>query len=247
MFDFSFHKSLFLKIVLAFILFTIIGTQTHEFGHIFVAKFLGYETNLHYGSMNYNPKGYLQDSLVIEYKELHSRYIDDYSKMSPVDKEKVRFLSKAISNKYPIPKSHKLWISIGGPLQTFLTSFLGLFLLKYFNSKNRSSFRKRDWFAVFLSLFALREVFNFVMALPKLFIDKQNYFNGDEFKISLLLGYNQWFIPTIAMIVGLLISIYVVFKVTPQKYRFTFIVAGFIGGGLGFVFWFKYLGKLLLP
>ena len=37
-----------------FILFTIIGTISHEYGHIIVAKFLGYGTELHYGSMNYD-------------------------------------------------------------------------------------------------------------------------------------------------------------------------------------------------
>jgi hypothetical protein len=37
----------------AFILFTINGTLSHELGHIAVAKLLGYETTLHFGSMNW--------------------------------------------------------------------------------------------------------------------------------------------------------------------------------------------------
>ncbi len=34
-------------------MFTVVGTLSHEYGHIVVAKYLGYETKLHYGSMNY--------------------------------------------------------------------------------------------------------------------------------------------------------------------------------------------------
>lgn len=39
--------------LLAFIVFTIIGTLTHELGHIYVAHQLGFETELHYASMNW--------------------------------------------------------------------------------------------------------------------------------------------------------------------------------------------------
>lgn len=38
---------------LVFIAFTVIGTLSHEMGHIVVAKVLGYETTLHYASMNW--------------------------------------------------------------------------------------------------------------------------------------------------------------------------------------------------
>jgi hypothetical protein len=53
-------KSLFI-LTIVFILFTAIGTVSHEYGHISVAKIYGYETSLHYGSMNYYPKGYSED------------------------------------------------------------------------------------------------------------------------------------------------------------------------------------------
>lgn len=44
--------SQFVFFTLLFILFTIIGTLSHEMGHIFVAKLLGYTTELHFGFMN---------------------------------------------------------------------------------------------------------------------------------------------------------------------------------------------------
>lgn len=43
-----------LKLTIAFVVFTAIGTVSHEYGHIIVAKYFGYETTLHYGSMSYD-------------------------------------------------------------------------------------------------------------------------------------------------------------------------------------------------
>lgn len=40
-------------IFFGFIVFTVIGTLSHEMGHIAIARILGYKTTLHYGSMNY--------------------------------------------------------------------------------------------------------------------------------------------------------------------------------------------------
>ncbi len=48
---FSFKN--FILLSLTFILFTVLGTLTHEGGHIAAAKYYGYETTLHYSSMNY--------------------------------------------------------------------------------------------------------------------------------------------------------------------------------------------------
>jgi len=53
----------FLPFTLSFILFTIIGTLSHEVGHIAVAEALGYETKLHFGSMSWNSDVELKISL----------------------------------------------------------------------------------------------------------------------------------------------------------------------------------------
>ena len=45
----------FIILTFIFILFTPIGTISHEYGHIAVAKLLGYKTTLHYASMNWYP------------------------------------------------------------------------------------------------------------------------------------------------------------------------------------------------
>ena len=43
-----------LFLTITFVVFTVIGTVSHEYGHILVAKYFGYETTLHYGSMKYD-------------------------------------------------------------------------------------------------------------------------------------------------------------------------------------------------
>lgn len=55
-------KKLFLNLSLTFILFTIVGTLSHEFGHYAVAKILGYDAHINYaftrwtsGNNQYNP------------------------------------------------------------------------------------------------------------------------------------------------------------------------------------------------
>lgn len=47
------YKDKLIILSLGFICFTIIGTLSHEYGHIFVAQKLGYTTQLHYGSMSW--------------------------------------------------------------------------------------------------------------------------------------------------------------------------------------------------
>ena len=65
----------FLIIVIGFILFTIVGTQSHELGHILVAKFFGYKTSLNYGSMTYS-KGKKREEL----REFYSLYREEIKK-----------------------------------------------------------------------------------------------------------------------------------------------------------------------
>jgi hypothetical protein len=51
----SINVRLFIWLFFAFIIVTVIGTLTHECGHYLVAKSLGYDATLHYGSTNWQP------------------------------------------------------------------------------------------------------------------------------------------------------------------------------------------------
>lgn len=232
--------------LLSFILFTIVGTLSHELGHAVVAEYLGYDAEVSYGSTSYNPKGFLTDEDVKQIKKLTKDYLEiDYNEWPEDLKYKVERLDEKIVTKYPYNKSHDLWIAIGGPAQTILTSIIGLVILYLRRERLKISFKIIDWLAVFLSLFILRLVFNFITALYSTLMYSTSNFDGDEFNISRLMGYNEWLVPSMAMIFGLIIVLIVVFRFIPLKYRFTFIVSGLIGGILGYIIWFGFLGAAL--
>ncbi|MFK7747582.1 MAG: hypothetical protein AB8B65_04275 [Kordia sp.] len=229
---------------LGFFFTTIIGTQTHELGHIAVAESLGYETTLSYGSMNYNFEGFAADADVITWRKMFET-VDGYENFSAAEKIKANNLFKKIETKFPKPKNHSLYVTIGGPAQTILTCFIGLFILAYRSRNREENFKIIDWVAVFMSLFILREVFNTVMAAGSYLIKGANNFSGDEFRISTQLGFNQWTIPIMTAVLGAIIASFVIFMIVPRKYRFTFITAGFLGSIVGFILWFNYLGPWL--
>ena len=104
-----------------------------------------------------------------------------------------------------------------------------------------------DWLAVFLSLFWLREFFNLAMSIGHEIISPNGtWFGGDEKNISQ--GFEIWSgtFPIILGLLGLLISIFVIFKIIPNKIRLTFILSGFIGGIIGFILWMNIIGPELI-
>lgn len=247
MLKFNFLPKYSVIVLLIFILFTIIGTFSHEFGHIAVAKYFGYETTLDYGSMNYFQKGYLEDEDLKEINELLETYdYSDYDNWPENLKFKVEELSLSLNEKYPPIKDYNiLAIAIGGPAQTMLTSFVGLLILYFRRNHHKNGFKVLDWLAIILSLFILRSVFNFITGLYSALRYSKSNFIGDEFRISRLLGFNEWFVPSIALVLGLVITCYVIFKIIPLNYRFSFLISGFIGGILGYVIWYEFLGSFI--
>lgn len=222
---------------IAFIFCTVIGTVTHEFGHILVAKFLGYETTLHYSSMNYD-RGDGKAELIPIYTEY--RYEIENDLQFPRKEEYESIIRK-------IYLTDPLLIKMGGPFQTILTGIIGLLILYFRKDKMRKNgFKLFDWIAVFLSLFWLREVFNLVMSIFSGIFDG-SYFGGDEAKISRILEIPIGTIPIILGVLGLLVSLYIVFKVIPKVKRFNFILGGLIGGISGYILWMNIIGPRVLP
>ncbi len=224
---------------MAFIIFTIIGTLTHEYGHIWVAKYFGYKTTLSYGSMTYKPGE--SHPYYRVYKSIYSKYKHEIKNNLPFpEKEEYTKLLKKL-------KTERLLIATGGPAQTILTGLLGLLLLLLRKKSIKTKGLKFiDWLSVFLSLFWLREVFNPVVSVLSGLINGTGiFFGGDEANIAIYLGLPVGTVPIILGIFGLIISVFIVFKIIPERLRFTFIIAGFIGGLSGFMFWMKLLGPLV--
>lgn len=221
-----------------FIVFTVIGTVSHELGHIAVAKWFDYKTTLHYGSMEY------KDS------PLYTRFMSVYAKNQTAIQTGYHFVDDAeYLSLFETLKWQSLLIRMGGPVQTMLTGIIGIFLIFAIRTHRRIEFLIKDWFAVFLALFWLREIFNLFMSVAKEIISPDgNYFGrGDEFYISVML--KQWTgtVPVILGMLGLIISVFIVFKVVPRELRLTFITSGIIGGISGYILWFEILGPIVLP
>ena len=73
MLKFNFILHFAIRIACTFIFFTVIGTLSHEYGHIAVAKYFGYETELHYGSMEFDDVSKKQDPMLRERKKINNK------------------------------------------------------------------------------------------------------------------------------------------------------------------------------
>jgi len=228
---------LLISLSLTFILFTVIGTVSHELGHLTVAKYLGYNTTLHYGSMSYH-----SDRI----EKLNEIY-----KESKIAKENGREFEFGDEYTIGIEKLNRdrLIISLGGPIQTIITGLIGLVIILWRRKKIKiKGLAFVDWLAIFLCLFWLREVFNLVMSVSTEIISPNgSYFGGDEKKIAILLDLWPGIISIFWGVIGLIISLFVIFRVIPLQTRLTFILSGLIGGSVGFVLWMKVLGPGLIP
>ena len=209
----------FIILTFLFILFTPIGTVSHEYGHIAVAKFLGYKTTLHYASMNWYPDTLKSNIVVYKIDEANREQLNEFI------------------------------ITCGGVLQTILTGTIGfIFLLMQRRKIINSGLKLYNWFAVFLSLFWLRQILNPIFTISNELKNPDGYyFGGDEFKISNYLGLWEGTISSILGIIALLITGYVAFYIISIKNRLTFALSGFIGSALGFVLWMIIIGPKLLP
>jgi len=130
-----------------------------------------------------------------------------------------------------------------------LTGLIGLSIL-FFRRKRiaESQFRLFDWFAVLCSLFWLREVFNLTISIASSILRQDGkYFGGDEANISRMLELPEFVIPIALGFIGLVICLFVIFKVVPKNQQATFILSGLVGGSVGFVLWMEFLGPIVLP
>lgn len=226
-----------LILILVFILYTPIGTVSHEFGHISFAKFLDYETSLHYGSMNYHSALEDEQAKIYEENKLVIANGTDF-------KQKAEY-----ENGIKKLNSNKLLIIAGGPIQTILTSMIGLVLLFFRRKKIKENGVKIiDWLAIFLALFWLREVFNLVMfIISEIVSPNGSYFDGDELILSEMLDLWPGTLSIALGFIGFLISLIIIFRIIPLKMRQTFVLSGLIGGILGFIIWMNIVGPILMP
>lgn len=233
-----FDLKLFLWLYIAFIVFTVIGTLSHELGHYFVAKQKGHQAKIHHMAMSsWGGKHY--DSLGILYQQYEKEI-----KTKADFPNKDRFIQMHAET-----REDRFWIILGGPLQTMLTGILGLLGLIFFRNRviKDEEINMAGWFLVMLSLFWLRQAANFAIRIVRYFITQKPSYLGDEHRLALYLGINTWTIQAISGFFAFLVLIWIIFFVIPKQNRLTFLIAGLFGGISGYYLWIIRFGKYLLP
>lgn len=214
---------------------TPVGTITHELGHLFVAKALGYETILHYSSVSWNNelvekswkryevfKSEINNKISIEGHEKHKKDIEILDK-------------------------HSLLICLAGISQTIIFGLIAFMILFYRIFIKKDKFIWLHWMLSFISLFLLREVFNLITGLIRGFYLKNNiYFYGDEAKIANILGLYEGIILIPLGVISLIICLSVL-KLIPKIRRKEYILSAIIGCPIGYILWMFLIGPLVLP
>ena len=209
---FTLHFRLFIYLILGFILATIIGTVTHELGHIAVAKMYGYKTELYYDSM----VAY-QGPTEVELDNAHKSKV-------PVNSDLIQEYNQ-----------EQVLITFGGPIQTITTGTIGFLLLWFNRKKIKRTLTAMQWFFVFLAFFWSRQIFNFLLGLFYYLRSVRLAFSDEDF-IRRHYKWNPWIIDIIGSSMAAVLLAIVVFMLIPKQQRLTFLCAGFIGSAVGFVF-----------
>lgn len=225
------------RLVMAFVLFTAIGTLSHEAGHLFVARALGYQTVLHYGSVDF-----YDSELELKVAELEDEHMSKSKIGNELDRKDTH---SEMTKKLRI---HEFWILAAGPLQTVLTGTFGLLMLLRRRKWSQGILSFSQWILVFLSLFWLRQVFNpLVSVFTELVSPDGVWFGGDELRLSSSLGWWSGSFSIVLGALGLLVVSYVYLRVVPIRLRLTFLLSAISGSILGFILWMRVVGPWCLP
>lgn len=238
MLQLKFDIKLFAFLFLGFIISTIVGTVSHEYGHYTAAKYLGYSATVSYGYTNWNDKatGQFMDSAYLNYSKEIELQLD-----FPGKKEFYSIERKQTKDGF--------WITFGGPFQTMLTGTLGFLLVFYQRNKIRKAngLLFSQWIIIFLSLFWLRQFANLIAWVGGYFFKGQFSLSGDEIRLAISSGLPTGTILIMTAVIAIGLLIFIIFKILPANIRLTFILAGFFGGIFGYFFWLLWIGPILLP
>jgi len=182
------------------------------------------------------------ESRFLNYSNQLSR---EYTEIEKVPQSKLDVLRNLKSKE----EDDKLWITLGGPIQTMITGLIG-FLVLYLRKETwtKSSFGIINWIAVFMGLFWSRQIFNLLIGIFNyLFGHASTPFGGDEAKISNILNMPSGTIGIVTGIIGMVVCSIIVFKVVPKHDRLIFLLLGIFGSAIGYMIWFEIIGPKILP
>ena len=230
----SFNKRYFFLFVLSYFFFTPVITLHHELGHYLTAKYLGYNTSLHYSKTKWKNEDRLLYERILGENKLAIENGDNFS-----DKKKYDDVVNKLN-------SDNLVIFSGGVINTILFGFMA-FIILIIRKRKKNHFNSFDWAMVFITFFLIRQIYVFGFGVVNSLFNGSFLFKGDESKISYILGWYNGSLTSILGIISLLSLITITFKIIPKKIRRTFIAGSFLGGLFGFINWMFLVGPKLLP
>ena len=223
-------------IYFSFILFTVIGTLSHEFGHFIVGRYLGSKTSIHYGSTSWGQSD-LYDKIIKIYTE--NKVAINAKKDFPQKREFEILTTQSSKNSF--------WMTMGGTLQTMITGTIGVLLILNIRKRHKYASKLSHWLCLFLALFWLRQPTNLTSWIFSKPFNGRYSTSGDEIRLAKYLELPEGLLIWITGIIGLIVGGYVIIKFVPKDRLKTFVVSGFLGGISGYILWLKILGPIILP
>jgi hypothetical protein len=230
-------NKLLYRLILGFVVASIIATIVHEYGHFFTAKYLGYEARVSYAFTTWRNPGYQDffDNLTRE-ERIKIRTNEYFAK-----KDDYEALMKRI-------KDETFIITLGGPLLTMLIGTLG-FVAAFRNRGIRypETLSSKEWVLIFIALFWLRQPGNYILDLLVTVQRGRFPLRNDEVVLARYLEFDVWSISFVLAIIGIILVYYVYKKLIPDTDKTTFLLAGLLGGCGGYLLWLLVLGPVFMP
>lgn len=159
------------------------------------------------------------------------------------EKPKIHFASSSIDTPYEISQTKEILIILGGVMMTLFIGFTGFaqVMNRYFRRIRLEKLELNDWLKVLLTMFLLREPFNFVLH----FWAKETH--SDEQQLATLFSLPQNCVSLCLSLVSIWIIYFVIFKFVPRVQRLSLLLGAFVGSTLGYLIWFHFIGPLVLP
>ncbi|MCW3124840.1 MAG: hypothetical protein JWO03_498 [Bacteroidetes bacterium] len=141
--------------------------------------------------------------------------------------------------------AHSFYITLGGVVLLDVISLVALGVLVF---KGKQLSQWLFWLLVFLAMLIYRHIVLSVICLGLIIIDGRPIaYGSDEKEIAHYLSVSNSVVGIPLLIVAF-VSCYVLFFVVfGKEYRYRFLIAGGIGGIIGYTGWLYFIGPLVMP
>jgi len=141
------------------------------------------------------------------------------------------------------------WFIMGGPISTWITAVSGIAIIIIFYRAMHKEKEKTvgigQTIALICTSFGIRFIFNAGGYLIFSTI-LGNLSNSDEVKIAEYLSLSPDLLMYGSAIIALVLILVALYYI-PRYQRYTILKAGILGGLLGYLFWYYWVGPIILP